>query len=246
MELVSELGKKSVVKIYSGESLTFRAREKYDGLGGLFTGAAHLYDVTFTLRKWPIIRQDAVGIVKGANRPIVREEKPAERLWGTPPPSFTIEGGGVGRYKLTATKKGFAPVEVLVNLASFRLDNIDGVLNERLYSASFDVLLTDPEEKRRSIPLLVESLDMDGRLVDMRKDVVLAPVVLEMDEYRSSRRIKISSYTLESFMERVKRAKEDPVPREFYDQKALRIVEGGMIRVSFRNVQAIYPVPLGY
>lgn len=246
MELVCELGSKSAVKIYSGETLTFRAREKVEGLPGLFTASEYLHGVKFVLRKWPKVRQDMVGIFKGSNRQIVREQKPGKMLWGAPPSRFTTGGGDAGRYKLTATKPGYAPVEVMISKATFEIIDIDGDLTDRQYTASFQVMLTDPDEARKSIPLLVECLDREGRIVDMRKDILLAPVALEMDNYQSSRRIRISSNTLEPFMERIKRDKKDPVTKEYLDRAALRIVEGGMIRISFRNVQAVYTVPLGY
>ncbi len=246
MELVSELGKKKQVKIYSGESLTFRIREKHEGLSGLFAGSDYLYGITFTLREWPNVEQDQIATVKGANRRVVRKQKPAEELWGVPASSFTIEGGLAGRYKLTASKPGYAPVTVLINMATFNIVNIDGVLDERSYHARFDIELTDPDEKGRAIPLLVECLDDQGRIVDMRKDIVLAPVNLQEHEYAGSRRILISSGALESFANRLKRKEDHPLPEGFFDLKALRIVEGGMLRLSFRNLQAVYPLPLGY
>jgi hypothetical protein len=246
MELVCELGPKAAVKIYSGETLTFRTREKQDGLSGLFTSSEYLDGVTFVLREWPKIRQDSIGIIKGYNRAVVREKKPGKILWGSPPSWFTTDGGTAGRYRLTATRPGYAPASVLISKAEFRIEDIEADLSDRAYHASFQVKLTDPDEKRQSIPLLVESLDADGRIVDMRKDVLLAPVALEMDGYAGSRRIRISSHVLEPFMERIKRHEQDPVSKEYLDRAALRIVEGGMIRLSFRNVQAVYPVPLGY
>ncbi len=246
MEIVSELGKKAQVKIYSGESLTFRIREKQEGLSGLFAGSDYLYGITFKLREWPKVKQDQIATIKGANRRVVREQKPAKELWGVPASSFTIEGGPAGRYKLTASKPGFAPVAVLIHMAAFNIVNIDGVVDERSYHARFDIELTDPDEKERAIPLLVESLDDQGRIVDMRKDVVLAPVFLKEHEYSSSRRIRISSNALESFANRLKRKEDHPLPEGFFDQRALRIVEGGMLRISFRNLQAVYPLPLGY
>jgi hypothetical protein len=246
MEIVSELGKKAAVKIYSGESLTFRVREKQEGLTGLFSGGAYLYEITFELREWPKLKQDQIALIKGANRRIVREQEPEEELWGLPPSSFTIEGGPAGRYRLTASKPGYPPVEVLVNIASFNLRNIDGVLDECSYRARFDVELTDPDEQGRSIPLLLESLDDQGRVVDMRKDLVLAPVNLEGHEYRSSRRPLISSHAIEPFMNRLKRREQEPLPEGFFERTPLRIVEGGMLRISFRNLQAVYPLPLGF
>jgi hypothetical protein len=246
MELVSELGRQSVVKIYSGEALTFKAREKNEGLSGLFSSSEYLYEVTFVLKRWPKVRQDAAGMIKGANRPVVREQKPGKQLWGDPPPSITVECGEPGRYQLIASKPGYAPVEVVIHMASFRIDDIDGELDDDHYRASFTVELSDPDEKRTAISLLVESLDMDGRIVDLRKDVVLAPVALDLDDYRSSRRIIIASNVLEPFMDRMKRNQDDPVPAEFLDRGALRIVEGGMLRISFRSLQAVYPIPLGY
>jgi hypothetical protein len=82
--------------------------------------------------------------------------------------------------------------------------------------------------------------------VDSRKDLRLVPVDVRDHEYRTNRRIHLSSTAIEGFHERLKRRHEKPLPPEFFDLKAMRIVEGGMLRISFRNLQAVYPLPLGY
>lgn len=247
LEIFSRLGGKANVKIYSGESVTFRVREASSGLEDLFAPTQPLHGVTFVLREWPIIRQDAIATVKGANRRVVREQKPEPELWGIPPSSFTVRGGAmVGRYKLTAKKPGYQSAKILIYLARFEIVDIDARLTEKVYRASFDIRLLDPSEEGRAIPILIESLNFDGKRIDWRNDIVLAPVMLEPDLYRSSRRISLSSQVVEGLAERVARAKEDPLPPGFFDMKPLRIVEGGTLRVSFREMQAVYPLPLGY
>ncbi len=91
MELVSHLGRKAVVKIYSGESLTFHVREVRGGLTGIFNSGGFLRGVSFSLRAWPRIRQDAMATAKGGNRSVVREKRAEPDLWGLPASHFTVE-----------------------------------------------------------------------------------------------------------------------------------------------------------
>ncbi|MHC4469440.1 MAG: hypothetical protein ACYS99_00620 [Planctomycetota bacterium] len=246
MDLVSALGRAKVVKIYSGESVTFHAQERREGIGGIFAPGEYLRGVTFTLRSWPKVRQDAHAIVKGSNRPVIRTQRPEPDLWGMPPSSITIDGGKPGRHLLEATKPGFAPARVVIHLARFELVDIEAELTARHYRASFDIQLVDPDEKGKPIPLLVQILSREGRVIDARDDVVLAPVLMEEGHYRSSRTIRLSSLEVESFRDRLKRRKEDPLPPEFFDRRSLRIAAGSAVRISFRHLHAAYPLPFGY
>jgi hypothetical protein len=246
MELVSRLGRKASVKIYSGETLTFRVREKPRGLDGLAGGGDYLRGIAFELRYDPKVVQDAVAMVKGANRGVVREQKPEPDLWGLPPSKFEIGDEKPGRYVLTATKKGYAPARIVVHLAAFEIVDIDGELTDRHYAASFAIRLIDPDEEGKPIPILVESLDEDGRVIDKRHDVAFVRVKTATGEFTTSRRVQLASNETESFEARWDRRKDEPVPPDFFDRKAMRIVEGGRIRISFRNLHAVYDLPLGY
>jgi len=246
MEIVSRLGRRASVKIYSGESLAFRVRERPRGLDELAGGGDYLRGVAFELRSDPKVVQDAVAMVKGANRGVVRRQEPEPDLWGLPPSRFEIDGGKPGRYLLTATKEGYAPARVVVHLASFEIVDIDAALSDRHYTASFAVRLIDPDEEAKPIPILVECLDGNDRVIDRRHDVAFVPVKQRTGEFRTNRRVLLASNASESFESRWKRRKEDPVAPDFLDRKAMRIAEGGRIRLSFRNLHAVYDLPLGY
>ena len=68
--------------------------------------------------------------------------------------------------------------------------------------------------------------------------------MLRPGEYKSSRRILIASDVVESMKDRVARKKQKPLPPGYYETAALRIVEGGYLRIRFRNVKIDYPLPL--
>jgi len=246
MELVSRLGRRPSVKIYSGESLTFRAREVRVGLSGIFDSGDFLRGVSFTLREWPRVRQDAHATVKGGNRGVVREKRPEPDLWGLPASWFTVEDEPPGRYVLTAKKSGYSNAEVVIDSASFNLLVNDGELSLKHYIANFDVRLVDPSERGKAVPILIESLDVAGAVVDSRDDLRLAPVTGKIAVYKTPVSVNVSSATPESFRERVKRTKKNPLPPGFFATKSMRVVEGGSIRISLRNLHAVYPLPLGY
>jgi len=246
MELVSRLGRRANVKIYSGETLTFRAREVRGGLSGIFDSGDFLRGVSFSLREWPRVKQDAHATVKGGNRSLVREKRPEPDLWGLPASHFTVEDERPGRYMLTAKKAGYKCAEVVINAASFNLLVNDGVLSLKHYTANFDVRLVDPSEKGRSIAILIESMDDAGAVVDSRDDLRLAPVSGKQSTYQTRMSVNLSSATPESFRERLKRRKKNPLPPRFFATKPMRIVPGGSIRISLRNLHAVYPLPLGY
>ncbi|MEN8148324.1 MAG: hypothetical protein ABFS86_00790 [Planctomycetota bacterium] len=246
MELVSRLGRKTVVKIYSGESLTFRARDVRGGISSIFTSGGFLRGVSFTLREWPRVKQDAAGIVKGANRHLVREKKAEPDLWGLPASFFVVEDEPAGRYVLTAKKPGYTDARVVIDCATVNLEVNDGELTERHYTANFDVELTDPAEKGRPVPIRVECLDEDGAIVDARDDLRLLTVTGSRNLYRTNVAVHLSSRVAESFRERVKRRKTAPLPTTFFATKPMRITEGGSIRISLRNLRLVYPLPLGY
>jgi hypothetical protein len=256
LEIVSSRGPKREVKLYSGEVLVFRVREARHGIDAVFGSNAWLDGVTFTLRSHPAVKQDAIAIAKGRNAGVVRDQKPSEALWGDPPSVFRMEVGRKsnadaeleppGRYLLTASKPGYVAATVIVHLAAFEIVDIDADLTERQYVASFSVRLEDPDEPGKPIPLLVESLDADGRVIDLRRDIALSLLKERRGEFRSTRRVRLSSLAIESFEERLRRRDDDPLPPEFFDVRPLRISEGGSIRLSMRNLHAVYPVPLGY
>jgi len=246
MELVSRLGRRANVKLYSGESLTFRAREVRDGLSGIFDSGDFLRGVSFRLVSWPRVKQDAIAMLKGTSRTTVREKKKEPDLWGLPASFFTVEDEKPGRYVLEARKAGYRQASVVLDCASFAILVNDGELTDRHYTANFDVELEDPSEKGKAIPILVESLDENGAAVDSRSDLRLAPVSGKAHTYRTNLSVNLSSRVAESFRERRKRADKDPLPPTFYATKPLRIVEGGMIRITLRNLNAVYPLPLGY
>ena len=245
MEIVSRRGSQKCVKLYSGEVLTFHAREKREGIGDIFSPGAYLHGVTFTLREWPRPRdREKVGIIDGVNRRVVCKKEPADRaLWGTPPSSFQVEGGGAGRYRLEASKSGYAPTCVILQLASFKLTDLDGDLGPEHYRVSFDISLVDPDEAPKAVPLLIESLSEEGAVIDSRDDVALVPLMLGPGQFRSSRRITLWTGAVESFRDRYGRRKERPLPGEFFDTKSLRIAEGGALRLSFRSLRVVYPLP---
>lgn len=245
MELVSRHGRRAEVKIYSGEALKFRAREVSRGLSSIFESGQFLHGVTFTLREWPRVKQDAVAMIKGANRRIVRKEGPGLELWGMPPSTFSIGARGAGRYLLTATKPGYKPAQVVIHCARFVLNVEKGVLTDRHYRCEVSVELEDPSEKSKPIPLLIEVLDEKGSVIDSRDDVRLVPVTAREGLFKSNRIIRFSSMSAEAFRERLKRAPRDPLPAGFFELKSLRLVERGSIRISFRNLHAVYPLPLG-
>jgi len=246
MELVSRLGRRATVKIYSGESLTFRARETRGGLSGIFDSGDFLRGVSFCLREWPRVKQDAHATVKGRNRSVVREKRPEPDLWGLPASNFTVEDERPGRYVLTAKKAGYQSAEVVIDSASFSILVNDGSLSDRHYNANFDVRLVDPSERGKAVPILIESMDAEGAVVDSRSDLRLAPVAGRTALYKTPVGVNLSSATFESFRERVKRKKKDPLPPRFFVTKPMRVVEGGSIRISLRNLHAVYPLPLGY
>ena len=244
MELISPLGRVRSLKIYSGETVTLRVQERRAGIDGIFSPGEYLRGVTFTLRSWPRIAQDAHAITKGAHLPVIRTQRPGDELWGAPPSSFTIEVDKPERYLLTATKPGFQPAKLVIHLAKFELVGIKGELGSH-YRVSFRVLLVDPDEKGKTIPLFVESLSLEGRVIDARDDLGLAPVSGKPGHYRSNRTIRISSIRAESFRSRLRRREENPLPPQFFDRWPLRISTGGAIRIGFRQVHAVYPLPFG-
>ena len=125
MELISPLGRVRSLKIYSGETVTLRVQERRAGIGGIFSPGEYLRGVTFTLRSWPRVTQDAHAITKGAHLPVICTQRPVDELWGAPPSSFTIEVDKPGRYLLTATKPGFpSGTEVLPELHA-RIEGVD-------------------------------------------------------------------------------------------------------------------------
>lgn len=246
MELVSRLGRKAAVKIYTGEGLTFRARDVRGGLEGIFESGGFLHGVSFTLREWPRVKQDAAGIVKGANRHLVREKKAEPELWGLPESSFDVGDEAPGRYVLLAKKSGYADARVVIDCASVNLIVNDGELTDRHYTANFDVELVDPAEKGRPVPIRVECMDEDGAIVDGRDDLRLAPVTGKANVYRTGHAVNLSSQVVESFAERLKRKETAPLPPTFFAVKPMRVTEGGSVRISLRNLRLVFPLPLGY
>lgn len=274
LEIFSARGAKRRVKIYTGESVTFRAREKREGLAAIFD-ARPLGDVTFTLTPKRVPDETLSIRLARDPEPVARKE-PGEELWGAPPSSFVIGGGKVspdqaalrgrlgrrprpglkldrdffvgfrtaGRYLLEAEKPGFEPDEIEVDLAAFKLDGIRSSTNPRHHTAIFDLHLNDPSAPPRSIPVKIETLSAEGAVVDARSDVTLKPLMLRPGEFRGDRRVRICSNEAEGFRDRVLRRKAHPLPRDFRETKPFRIVEGGYLRITLPGVRLVYPLPL--
>lgn len=198
-------------------------------------------------------------------RLLARAKKADPPRWGRPPASFIVGGGKVrraghgaplrpgeyptrrgytvGRHVLEATKPGYEKDEIVIHKAAFFIDRRKDRFRDGHYLAGFELWLVDPDEKGKPIPLRIETSSPERTGVDRRDDVVFAPLFLRPGEYRSSRRILISSEVTESMMDRVARREKAPLPPGYYEQAALRVVEGGYLRIRFRNLIAANPLP---
>ena len=243
LEVVCERGAVTEVKLYSGESLTFTARDKREGITALF-GETRLDQVTFTLMEFDRARRVGTAIAQGVKHKTIREVRGVAGK----PTRFTINGGRACRRLLLVKRAGFVTARVIIHLARFHLDEIWESLREDgwddpHYTAVFEIYLEDPDEERAEIPVRIETLDAEGRLLDERTDVLLRARERWPERFRSNQRIRISTAVIETFRERVARKETAPLPGGFYTNRPLRMVTGGFLRISFLTLEATWPVP---
>jgi hypothetical protein len=265
LEIFSARGNAKTVKLFGTETVVFFAREQSPARAVTLADPPALKGVTFRFHAWPRASPGTATPVRP--RILLREVKPPPPRWGRAPDSFPVRGGStpqvgsgaplrpdqhptkkgcsVGRYVLEATKPGYEKAEIVIHKAAFSLDRMKDRFRDGHYLAGFELSLVDLDEKGKAIPLRIETLSPERTVIDRRDDIVLAPLFLRPGEYRSSRRILITSEVTESMMDRVARREKAPLPPGYFERAALRVVEGGYLRLRFRNLKIDYPLPLG-
>jgi len=253
MVVVCERGRVKRVKLYNREELTFRCREAATGVDGIFGRNVDLKGITWSLEEVPPPREPAEMVFEGRSRRARVVKRPPEGAEKQPlldTSTYTVRGRRLpGRYRLRAEKEGFETASVLLCFARFRLVRVRSSLNryskdEERYAAAFEVELVDPDEEAAKVPIRVETVDGKGRVIDRRDDVYLKAKE-RWREFRSSRRIRVSTTETEGFRARYRRRHEDPLPPGFFDTQPLRLPGEGAIRISLRGVWASWKFPLG-
>jgi hypothetical protein len=246
LELYSNRGCLPSVKLYSGERLTFRVREKRVSVGGLFGDGVDLSDVEFHVEPWPPPEPSPIMIIQGRNAEDDRFRR--SRKVGD---SYALDCPyRPGRYKLIAEKEGYRRACVVIYAAQFALLRMRHSIrpwnrDDPSYWAAFEVGITDQFEERDRIPIRIECLDEDRRVIDVRDDVIVLRKRQWPARFLSNFRIRISNTVVEGFRDRVERLNAAGFDGDSLHAKIMRIRKFGYLRISFDQLSFTYRLPLG-
>jgi hypothetical protein len=194
---------------------------------------------------WRLHRLDDMRNVRDAathhpGREIRHRKAPEQRQWGRPGPPFILPTDLVaplssGRYVLRATHPIHGEDTLALTVVSILLIGYADEHTAGAYAAGFRIAVVDPDLTEPTTPMVVETVDKNGRRLDGLTGVRLAR---SGRVYLSPKRIRISSSAPRPGPARRGREPRDP------RRHTLHIQRDGSLRLTFGRRVFEFPLPL--